>query len=361
MKRWMLVLAVVVVLAGLAMPKVWPHLMPAREKTPAAREKSGEVLKVAVHEVQPQPFVETLSATGTLRAEEGVELQAETSGKVVRINFQEGAAVRRGALLVKLNDADLRASLDRYVYGRQLAEARERRYAALLAQKVVTQQDYDATLGELNVQKANVDLYAAQIEKTEIRAPFDGVVGLRYVSLGAYVNAATRIATLQRLEQLKIDFAIPEKYSGRVRAGAPIQFTVAGGLRHYSGRIFAIDPRIDTGTRTLLLRAVCDNPDGSLLPGAFANVTLPLEEIRDALLVPAEAVMPGLEEKNVYVMAGGVAQRRAVETGARTASSVHVLSGLSQGDKVITSGLQTLRQGQKVAVLEPAAPAVAGR
>jgi membrane fusion protein, multidrug efflux system len=362
MKRSMLVLAVLVVALGaLALPKLWPQLAPAQSKPAAARDNSGEVLNVAVHEVRSQPFVETLSATGTLRAEEGVELQAETAGKVVRITFQEGAPVRRGDLLIKLNDADLRASLDRYVYGRQLAEARERRYAALLAQKVVTQQDYDATLGELNVQKANVDLFAAQIAKTEIRAPFDGVVGLRYVSLGAYVNAATRIATLQHLEQLKIDFSIPEKYSGRVRTGAPIQFTVAGGLKQFSGRIFAIDPRIDTGTRTLLLRAVCDNPEGSLLPGAFANVTLPLEQISDALLVPAEAVIPGLEEKNVYVMSDGMAQRRAVQTGARTASQVHVLSGLSPGDQVIVSGLQTLRQGQKVAVLAPATPAVAGR
>jgi membrane fusion protein (multidrug efflux system) len=333
----------------------------------AAREKSGEALKVAVFEVRPQSFVETLSATGTLRAEESVELQAETAGKVVSISFQEGASVKKGALLVKLNDADLRANLDRYIYGRELAAARERRYATLLAQKMVTQQDYDTTLGEVNVQKANVDLYTAQIEKTEVRAPFDGVVGLRYVSMGTYVNAATRIATLQRLDRLKVDFAIPEKYSGRIRPGAPISFTVAGGLRRFTGRVYAIDPRIETGTRTLLLRALCDNPDGSLLPGAFANVTLPLEAVRDALLVPAEAVIPGLDEKNVYVVKEGVAQRRAVQTGARTAAMVHVIGGIQAGDRVITSGLQALREGQKVMALpanaaaDPPVAAVDGR
>lgn len=352
MKRLAWMVLATLALAGLAWPKLMSHVGHRAESGRETRSKAkDEALRVTVHEVRPQSFVETLSATGTLRAEEGVELQAETAGKVVRIEFREGMPVKRGVLLVKLNDADLRASLDRYRYGRQLAEARERRYAALLAQKMVTQQDYDTTLSELNVQNANVDLYQAQIEKTEIRAPFDGVVGLRYVSTGSYVNAATRIATLQRLDKLKVDFAIPEKYSGRVRAGAPVKFNVAGGLRGFTGRIYAIDPRIDSGTRTLLLRAVCDNADGTLLPGAFANVTLALEEISDALLVPSEAVIPGLDDKNVFVIRAGVAERRVVETGARTASLVHILSGLEPGDLVITSGLQNLRQGQKVAAL----------
>lgn len=339
------------VLAGIAWPKLgplWPKAKAPSAEAGAHGKERGDALEVTTFIVEPRPFVETITSTGTLLAEEGVELQAETNGKVVGINFHEGTPVRRGDLLVKLNDADLRASLERYVYGTKLAESRERRYAALLAQHVVTQQDYDAALGDLNVQKANVDLYKAQIEKTEIRAPFDGVVGLRYVSNGAYVNAATRIATLQRLAKLKVDFAVPEKYSGRLKVGRDIEFSVAGGLRRFTGRIYAIDPRIDTGTRTILLRAVCDNTDGSLLPGAFANVNLALEQIPDALLVPAEAVIPGLEEKNVFVSRDGVAERRAVETGARTAAQVHIVNGLKPGDVVITSGLQNLRSGQLV-------------
>lgn len=352
----------VAVLAGIAWPKLGPLLLHAAPtKADAGTRRKDDALEVTTFTVQPQPFVETITSTGTLRAEEGVDLQAETNGKVVSIAFEEGMPVRRGDLLVKLNDADLRASLERYVYGQQLAEAKERRYSALLAQHVVTQQDYDVALGDLNVQKANVDLYKAQIEKTEIRAPFDGVVGLRYVSNGAYVNAATRIATLQRLDKLKIDFAVPEKYSGRLKVGRNIDFTVAGGLRRFQGRIYAIDPRIDTGTRTILLRAVCANSDGSLLPGAFANVSLALEQIPDALLVPAEAVIPGLEEKNVFVASKGVAERRAVETGARTAEQVHILTGLKPGEVVITSGLQNLRNGQSVAPLRDKAPSkVAG-
>jgi len=364
LKKGVLLLLALTITAGFA----WPKLKPGATATPATmagagdRTKNDDVLRVTTVQVMPRPFAETISSTGTLRAEEGVDLQAETSGKIVSIDFEEGKAVKRGDLLLKLNDADLRASLERYRYGQKLAEARERRYAALLAEHVVTQQDYDTALGDVNVQKANVDLYSAQIEKTEVRAPFDGVVGLRYVSNGAYVSASTQIATLQRLDKLKVDFAVPEKYSGRVKVGREITFTVAGGLRRFAGRIYAIDPRIDAGTRTILLRAVCDNADRGLLPGAFANVTLPLDQIADALLVPAEAVIPGLDEKNVFVAKDGVAQRRAVETGARTAEQVHILSGLQPGDIVITSGLQNMRQGQPVAPLAVAdAVRVAGQ
>jgi membrane fusion protein, multidrug efflux system len=375
MKQAVWISLVVVVLCGLAYPKLKPLLHSDADKLQTAtadvkaagkaegqnkeegkkgeggKKKDAPPLKVSTFVVTPAPFAETIASTGTLRADEGVELQAETNGKVVSINFAEGTPVRKGTLLVKLNDSDLRANVDRFTYSKQLAELRERRYSKLLAQKVVTQDEYDTALTDVNVQSANIDLYKAQIEKTEIRAPFDGVVGLRYVSTGAYVNAATKIATLQRVDKLKVDFSIPEKYSGRIKAGASIVFSVAGGLRKYTGIIFAIDPRIDSGTRTLMLRAVCPNADGSLLPGAFANVTVQLEKISDALLVPAEAVVPGLDEKNVFVIKDGKAERRVVETGSRTATEVHILTGLKPGDVLITSGLQQMRAGQAVVSL----------
>jgi len=380
MKQTVWITVIVLILAGLAYPKIKPLLPNGGDKLQTAQadtkgadakgsggaggkdkseggkskeggKKEAPPLKVATFVVTPTQYSETIASTGTLRADEGVELQAETNGKVVSINFVEGTAVKKGTLLVKLNDSDLRANVDRYNYSKQLAVLRERRYAKLLAQKVVTQDEYDTALTDVNVQTANIDLYKAQIEKTEIRAPFDGVVGLRYVSTGAYVNATTKIATLQRVDKLKIDFSIPEKYSGRIDVGADITFSIAGGLKKYTGKIFAIDPRIDSGTRTLLLRAVCPNNDGTLLPGAFANVTVQLEKINDALLVPAEAVVPGLEEKNVFVIKDGKAERRPVETGSRTATEVHILTGLKPGDVLITSGLQQMRAGQAVVSL----------
>lgn len=348
-------------LGGLAYPKVKPLLAgdkPATAGSGAGKGAGGAgpgraagPLKVSTFLVEPTVFSETVSATGTVRADESVELQAEISGKVVSINFTEGTLVKKGDLLVKLNDSDLRANLARYRHSKDLAEVRFRRYAQLFDQKVVTQDDYDSAFSEMNVQQSFIDLYAAQIEKTEIRAPFDGVVGLRYVSVGALVTANTQIATLQRLDELKIDFSVPEKYSGRIKVGSEIRFSVGDGLHQYTGRVFAIDPRIDSGTRSLMVRAVGANPDGSLLPGAFTNVVVPLEQMANAVLIPAEAVIPGLEEKNVFVIQDGVAQRRAVETGSRTATLVHIVSGLQAGDRVITSGLQTMRANQPVEAL----------
>jgi membrane fusion protein (multidrug efflux system) len=232
---------------------------------------------------------------------------------------------------------------------KQLATLREQRLARLVKEGVTRQEEYDTAWNELQVQNAEIQLAEAQIAKTEIRAPFSGVVGLRYVSEGAFVNAATRVATLQRLDQLKIDFSIPEKYAGRIKPGTPITFTVSGGDRKFHGQIYAFDPRIDAATRSVLLRALCPNPDGRLLPGGFANVELPLSQMSDAILIPAEAVVPGVTDKNVFVMAAGKAQRRVVETGTRTASQVHILSGLNPGDVVITSGLQQMREGLPVA------------
>jgi membrane fusion protein, multidrug efflux system len=305
--------------------------------------KPAAPLKVSTFLVTPSLFTETITATGTVLADEGVELQPETNGKIVSINFVEGAPVKQGDLLLKLNDSHLRANLDRYNYSKKLAEVRFRRYSQLLKQKMVSQDDYDSVLSEMNVQQSYIDLYEAEIQKTEIRAPFNGVVGLRYVSVGAFVNASTRIATLQRLSDLKIDFAVPEKYAGRVKVGSQISFTVAGGLQKYAGRIVALDPRIDSGTRTLLVRATCANTDGRLLPGAFTNVSIALDQIDNAFLIPAEAVVAGLDEKNVFVIKDGLAERRAVETGSRTATQVHIVSGLQAGDQVITSGIQQMR------------------
>ncbi|MDP3071363.1 MAG: efflux RND transporter periplasmic adaptor subunit [Opitutaceae bacterium] len=194
----------------------------ARPSAPAAAEKSAArpaaaPLRVSVVNATPAPLVETITATGTLRADEGVELQAEVNGRIVLLRIAEGSPVRRGDLLVKLNDADLRASLQRAAWKKELADAKERRLESLLQRGAsLTQEEYDNALNEVNVQRAEIALIEAQIAKTEIRAPFDGVVGLRYVSEGAFVNATTRIATLQSVERIKIDFSVPERHAARL-------------------------------------------------------------------------------------------------------------------------------------------------
>lgn len=367
LKRTLWSLAVIAGVAAVAAPKLIPWLKTVRTQaapgaTPVPRSTTkgggGGALRVTTVTLEPQGLAETIVATGTLRAEEGIELQAEVSGKVTAINFNEGSRVRKGDLLLKINDADLRATLARATFRKQLAELKERRLASLLRDGGAKQEDYDTAMNEVHVQQAEMALVEAQIAKTEIRAPFDGVIGLRFVSEGSFIlatsNATTRIATLQAVDNLKVDFSVPEKYAGRIRVGSPVRFTVAGGDHEFTGEIYALEPRIDIATRTVLIRALCPNPQGRLLPGAFANVEFTLATLEDALLVPSIAVIPGLSEKNVYIVVDGKAVRRPVQTGTRTETSVHVLSGLKVGDRVITSGIQQLRAGLAVSVAAPA-------
>jgi membrane fusion protein (multidrug efflux system) len=225
----------------------------------------------------------------------------------------------------------------------------------------VPQDDYDIARSEMLVQDSEVELIRAQIAKTEIRAPFDGVVGLRFVSEGAFVNATTRVATLQQIDRLKVDFAISERYAQRITAGQPVSFRVAGSDRAHAGRVYAIDPRIDASTRTILVRALCDNSEGHLLPGSFASLELTVADIPDALLIPAEAVEPGVDGKLVYVVQDGVAHLRRVQIGKRTAQAVQVVDGLAAGEKIVVSGLQQMGDGVTVNVLEPMARAAPER
>jgi membrane fusion protein (multidrug efflux system) len=318
---------------------------------------SAKPVRVDVETVKGQRYAETLAATGTLLAQEGVELQAEANGRVVRINFKEGSKVRAGELLVKLNDADLRASLDRALHRQELAAVREKRLLQLVRERIVTQDDYDVARSEMEVQGSEVELIRAQIAKTEIRAPFEGVVGLRHVSEGAFVNAATRVATLQQIDRLKVDFAIPERYAPRIAPGQRVNFRVAGSDRVHVGHVYAIDPRIDSATRTVLIRALCDNPEGHLLPGSFASLELTIADIPAALLIPAEAVVPGVDGKLVYVVQDGVAHRRVVQIGNRTSQAVQVVEGLAAGEQIVVSGLQQMRDGVEVKALAPLARA----
>lgn len=310
----------------------------------------GAPIPVNGVKVQPVLFAEKIAANGTLRGEESVELQTEVNGKIVALNFSEGTPVKAGDVLVKIDDSTLVASLRRAEARRELARFREQRLAKLVDEGGVSKFDYDAARSELAVQEAECALIQADIRKTEIRAPFDGVVGLRFVSLGAYVNPTTRIATLQKVSNLKVDFSVPERYATRIKPGAPVSFKVAGSSRVFTGEVYAVEPRIDVGTRTLLLRAKCDNPDLALIPGIYADIEFSVSQAENALLVPAIAVISGLDERFVFVAKDGKAQRVLVTTGPRTSTQVQIIKGLNPGDVVLTTGVQQLRQGLAVKV-----------
>ena len=344
-KRTVLALVGLVVLALLA----WPKLRPSDAAGPGAEARGGPVQATA-YVATPRAMLDRIRATGSLRADESVDLSAETSGRITRIYFQEGSRVRRGQLLVKINDAELRAQRERLRTRIELAETREERQRRLLEIGGASQDEYDGVLGELNVLRSEVLLLDAQIATTEVRAPFSGVIGLRYVSEGAYVAPQTRIASLQAISPMKLEFSVPERYAGRVRTGDAVLFTVAGAEGAFRGEVYAVEPRVDVGTRTLQIRARVPNPDGQLLPGAFADLELIVAEIEDALPVPAIAVISELGGKRVWVIENGRAVPRTVETGIRTEEVVQITDGLAPGDTVLTSGLQTVRAGQPVQV-----------
>ena len=312
-----------------------------------AGAKQQQPLNVSTVRAVPAPFTEHISATGTLRAEEGVELQAETGGRLRSINFTEGSRVKKGDLLIKLTDDDLQAMLVRASSRLNLAVQRRSRIERLFRDGVANQEDYDSAVNEMAVQEAEVGVMRAQIAKTEIRAPFDGVVGLRFISEGAFVNANARMATLQAVDRLKLDFSVPERFAERIAPGTLVEFS-AGGRARRQGKVSAVEPRLDAGTRTLTARALIANPDGLLRPGSFVSVDVTLETFPDAIVLPSVSVVPGPTERSVFVVSDGRAVRRAVQTGTRTESTVHIISGVQPGDLVITSGLQQMRQGLPV-------------
>lgn len=349
-KRILIGVILSVVVLGLA----WRKLDRADAgAAPAGPARVASALSATGYVASTATLTERVLTTGTLRANEEVNLASESSGKVTGIYFNEGSRVTKGQLLVKINDSELVAQRQRIEYRLRLAEEQLARQQVLLEKGGVSREEYERFENEVNVLRAELQLNEAQIAKTEVRAPFDGVLGLRHVSEGSYISPQDRIATLQDVSPIKIDFSVPEKYATLVRVGTTVNFTVSGNPQVFRGTVYAIEPRIDENTRTLQVRAESPNPDGSLLPGAFAEIQLVVSEHDEAIVVPAISIIPELEGKKVFVVENGRVAQRMVETGIRTDSMVQVLSGLSLQDTVLTSGLQLARPGMPVDVIVP--------
>lgn len=329
------------------------HLASATAPSPVASSPSGErALPVYVHRVAPRDLTETVTATGSIAADESVDLVSELSGVVVELSIEEGRAVRAGEVLLRLDDSELQAQLEQTRQRVALAGVQAQRQQRLYDVRGTSRENLDTALYELRILEAELDLIGARLAKTTLRAPFDGVIGLRHVSQGAYVTPASRIATLQKIDRLKIDLAVPERYMQRLAPGATVTLTVAGRPEPFPGTIYAIEPRIDAATRTLRLRAAADNPDGRLLPGAFATVQVPLATLRDTLMIPAQALIPDIDGQTVWIVEDGRAASRRVETGLRLTREVQITRGLDPGDLVITSGQLQLRAGAAVRPLD---------
>lgn len=353
-RRSLAIVALLAVIAVLAVPKLISHDRAEATGEPSPTPSStSSALRVSVVELAPQRLVEELATTGTLRADEQVELVSEVAGKVVAVHFEEGRRVTKDQLLLELDASTLEAQVERIRHQLALAERREQRQRELLDQGVLSQDAYELVLNQVDLLRSELRVTETQIAKTRILAPFSGIIGLRRVSPGSYLSPQTPIATLQDLDRVKIDFSVPEKYAPRLETGGVVTFFVQGDPRAFEASIYAIEPSVDPETRSLLLRARCANPERTLLPGAFADVRLVVEEVDDALTVPSIAVIPELGGRKVFVEENGVARARRVETGIRGDDAVQLVSGVSVGERVITTATQQLRDGLEVEATVP--------
>lgn len=340
-------LVIVLIVALLALPKL--NIFGSKDNGASVQQETAR-LPVEVMVVKPGRLDNKLVVTGSVLPNESLELKPEESGKITGIFFKEGTRVNKSDLLLQINDKEIKAQIEKQRENQKLYESIERRQKALLDKEAISQEEYDNALNRLNTTISDIRLLEAQYEKTRLTAPFNGMIGLRYVSEGAYVTPATVVATLYNISQAKIEFAVPGRYSTQVKAGKRILFTVESDTILYTGEVYAVEPRIDPETRTLKIRALADNAKGDLLPGQFVKVTLILNTNDNAILVPTQAVVPEQGGQKVYIMKNGNAEEVRVQTGLRTETDLEIVSGLNPGDSLITTGLLQLRPGMEVQV-----------
>ena len=300
--------------------------------------------------VKRETITDELQTTGTIAANQEVDLVSEVARKLVRAYAREGSYVGQGTLLFKLDDADLLAKKRKIALQEKLAKLDEKRFRELLATEAVNQQEYDKILTNLNVLQAELAMVDVDLAKTEIRAPFAGRLGLKRVDIGAYVTPATVLSSFDDISRVEVNFTIPEKYASDVRPGQAIHFMTENSNRSFVGNVTATEPKLEANTRSLLVKAVSDNRSGKLVPGSSAKIAFALHVAQDGILIPTEALIPTTKGYSLFRLKAGKAERRDVKTGSRTKGTVQILDGLSVGDTVLTTNLLRLDTGVPVAV-----------
>ncbi len=345
------ILIIIVITGIIAYPKLKPLIasMSGNSKGDGRLASSGQqVLNASGYLIKPEKFSELVKSTGTLRPDEEVDLSFETSGKIVSIKFTEGTRVKKGDLLAKINDRPLQAQLQKLLAQKKLTEAKEYRERSLLEKDAISQESYDQIVTELQTIEADINLIEARISETELRAPFDGIIGLRYLSEGFYATPSTKIAKLIKISPLKIEFSIPERYASEIRIGYPVTFIVDGISQNFEASVYAVDPKIDIETRTIVLRAIYPNRKEELKSGRYASITLVMSQIENAASIPTEALIPEMEGEKVFLLKSGKASARNVRIGLRTESRIQITDGLSFGDTVLITGILQLRHNLPV-------------
>lgn len=313
-------------------------------KEQAPKEKPQVMVEVII--AGAEDVSSSLEVNGTVLSNEMVELRPEISGRLTFLNIPDGATVKQGTILAKVNDADLQAQMEQQKTQLDLATKTEKRLRDLLKVNGVNQADYDLALSQLNSIQANIKVLNAQIEKTVIKAPFPGELGLRQVSQGAYVTPQTLIGTLQQTDKVKIDFTVPETFADLIKKGNKVRIQTNGTTNSLEGTITAVEPQINSITRNIKVRALLTN--GILSPGAFVKVLL--DQNRQGIMVPSNAIIPDALSNQVVVARNNKAVFTNVETGLRNTNLVEITKGLNIGDSIIVSGMLFVRPNAAVKI-----------
>ncbi len=312
--------------------------------------KNTGPLAVEAYQVTAAPLSSSIEVPGSLQPFEETEIRSEISGRIIQLNLREGVSVAKGTLLVKLFDADLQAQLSKLQVQLQIAQKTAERQRELLKINGISQQEYDLSELQVSNLKADIELVKVNISKTEIRAPYNGRLGLKNISIGAYISPANLLTTISQVNQLKLQFTVPEKYGSLVKSGQQVHFQIDGSTENYKATVMATESSIEENTRSLVVRAQVAAGDRFLVPGAFAKVQMIMGRDERALMIPSLAVIPQGRKKQIILYRGGKAQFTDITTGIRDSTRVQVLSGLNTGDTVITTGLLFLRPGAEVKI-----------
>jgi len=300
--------------------------------------------------VKPVALSSTYQSNGNLLANESISVYPEVAGRITAIHFKEGGIVHKGDLLVSLNSMDIDAQIQKLKAQRKLQVTTKERQEQLLEISGISKQEYDATITQIASIDADIAYSQAQLRKLEIRATFDGIIGLRNVSVGAIVAPTTLITTIQQVNPLKMDFLVPEQYREIVKQNDIVHFTVAGNSDTMQGKIMAIQPEADVATHSITMRALVANNNGRLLPGTFTNVFIMLDRKGEAITIPSQCIIPTTRDKQVALVRNGKVNMVTVQTGERLEAKVEILQGLQTGDTILTTGIMQVKQGMPVKV-----------
>ncbi len=314
------------------------------------RPAANQPLQAEGFKVRTKQLSEKIEVPGTLLPFESTEIRPEISGRIVELNIPEGRVVQKGRLLVKLFDGDLQARLKKLQVQLSIAEKTVERQKALLSISGISQQEYDLSELEANNLNADIELVRVEIGKTRISAPYSGKVGLKNISLGAYVTPTNILTTISQVDALKLEFTVPEKYSENMSRGKEVLFGVTGIDKNFTATVMATESGIEANTRTLKIRAVVKGRQDQLVSGGFAKVSLELGKSDNPLVIPTQAIIPQARDKKVVVFRGGQPNFTTVTTGIRDSTFVQILDGLKEGDTIVTTGLLAIRPDSKISL-----------